>query len=193
MIVAIISLVGSIMVAGAALWTNASSNRAADQRRKDDQAAADERRRADQATEDDRRKADDNRRERERREQLQREDYAHQRRAVTEYIRKMRAAEAERRAGPEDLEKYQQLFERYKDYLKDLELEVTHPEVCKCLEEWLERIDEAAKRLRKFRANFGGKGLPSEDITYVIEECPEDLQRSAKEHLHIPYDYNQLK
>lgn len=132
------------------------------------------------------------RRDRERLEQVRREDYASQRRAVSECIRKMREAEATRASGPEDLEKYQQLFERYKDYLKDLDLDVTHPEVCKCLEEWLAKNDEAAGSLRKFRQINEGKGLPSKEITYVINGCPEGLQRSAKEHLHISYDYDQL-
>lgn len=132
------------------------------------------------------------RRDRERLEQVRREDYASQRRAVSECIRKMREAEATRASGPEDLEKYRQLFKRYEDYLKDLNLDVTHPEVCKCLEEWLARNDEAAGSLRKFRQINEGKGLPSKEITYVINGCPEDLQRSAKEHLHISYDYSQL-
>lgn len=142
---------------------------------------------------DQRREVDDKRRDRERLEQVRREDYASQRRAVSEYVRKMREVETERRAGPADLPKYSQLFERYRDYLEDLDLEITHPEVRKCLEEWQRKNDEAASKLLKFRYDHGGRGLPPDEITYVIYDCPEDLQRSAKEHLHIPYDYDQLE
>jgi len=141
---------------------------------------------------DQRREADDNRRDRERLEQVRREDYASQRRAVSECVRKMREAETKRRAGAEDLQKYSQLFYRYRDYLEDLDLEITHPEVRKCLEEWQMKNDKAASELLDFRYNLGGRGLPSNEITYVIYDCPEDLQRSAKKHLHIPYDYDQL-
>lgn len=52
--------------------------------RVEDRQAEEKRRRDDQAAEDARRKADDDRRERERREQLQREDWARQRKAVAD-------------------------------------------------------------------------------------------------------------
>ncbi|AGU14402.1 hypothetical protein CARG_01025 [Corynebacterium argentoratense DSM 44202] len=68
LLVALVALVGVLVTT----WWN---NKAADQRRKDDQAA-----------ENARRKADDDRRERERLEQLQREDWARQRKAVAECI-----------------------------------------------------------------------------------------------------------
>ena len=123
---------------------------------------------------DQRREVDDKRRDRERLEQVRREDYASQRRAVSEYVRKMREVETERRAGPADLPKYSQLFERYRDYLEDLDLEITHPEVRKCLEEWQRKNDEAASKLLKFRYDHGGRGLPPDEITYVIYDCPED-------------------
>ena len=123
---------------------------------------------------DQRREVDDKRRDRERLEQVRREDYASQRRAVSEYVRKMREVETERRAGPADLPKYSQLFERYRDYLEDLDLEITHPEVRKCLEEWQRKNDEAASKLLKFRHDDGGRGLSADEITYVIYDCPED-------------------
>lgn len=77
LLVAIVALVGVLVTT----WWN---NRAADKRRRADQVAADQRRKDDQAAEDARRKADDDRRERERREQLQREDWARQRKAVAD-------------------------------------------------------------------------------------------------------------
>lgn len=80
LLVAIIALVGVLIATG---WNNC----AADKRRIHDQSAADERRKEDQAAEDTRRKADDDRRERERLEQLQREDWTRQRRAVADCIR----------------------------------------------------------------------------------------------------------
>lgn len=179
--VAIFSLFGSFVVAGAAIWTNRSNNKAADQRRKDDQAA-----------EDARRKADDDRRERERLEQLQREDWARQRKAVADCIRKMRETEAKRAAVPNNLQKLQILFEQYSVHLQDLDLEVTHPEVCKCLEEWSKTIVETDRSLRKYRSINGVKGWP-EEIVVVKDVCPEALQRSAKAHLHFLYDYDQQK
>ncbi|MER0082189.1 hypothetical protein ABRP84_08795 [Corynebacterium sp. KPL2861] len=77
LLVAVITLVGVLVTT----WWN---NKAADKRRRADQATADQRRKDDQAAEDARRKADDDRRERERLEQLQREDWARQRKAVAE-------------------------------------------------------------------------------------------------------------
>lgn len=82
LLVALIALVGVLVTT----WWN---NKAADKRRRADQAAADQRRKDDQAAEDARRKADDDRRERERLEQLQREDWARQRKAVAECIRQI--------------------------------------------------------------------------------------------------------
>jgi len=79
LLVALVALVGVLVTT----WWN---NRAADKRRRADQAAADQRRKDDQAAEDARRKADDDRRERERREQLRREDWTRQRRAVADCI-----------------------------------------------------------------------------------------------------------
>lgn len=178
----------SLLVALIALGGVFINNRAAEKRRQADQRAADQRRREDQADEDARRKADDDRRERERREQLQREDYERQRRAVADCIRKLRETEAERKAFPPDLDKLQNLFDQYRYYLKNLDLDVTHPEVCKCLEECFEKIDKAESILWKFRRINGGKGWPTSAVTNVIEECPEALHRSAREHLHFPYD-----
>ena len=132
------------------------------------------------------------RRDRERLEQVRREDYASQRRSVSECVRKMRQAETERRDGPQLLENYSQLHDRYKDYLENLDLEVTHPEVRKCLEEWQKKNDEAASELLDLRSDLGGTGSPGQKTIDVINGCPEDLQRSAKEHLHISYDYDQL-
>ena len=141
---------------------------------------------------DQRREVDDKRRDRERLEQVRREDYASQRRSVSECVRKMRQAETERRDGPQLLENYSQLHDRYKDYLENLDLEVTHPEVRKCLEEWQKKNDEAASELLDLRSDLGGRGSPGQKTIDVINGCPEDLQRSAKEHLHISYDYDQL-
>lgn len=67
------SLLVALIALGGVLVTTWWNNKAADKRRRDDQAA-----------EDARRKADDDRRERERREQLQREDWARQRKAVAD-------------------------------------------------------------------------------------------------------------
>jgi hypothetical protein len=77
LLVALVALVGVLVTT----WWN---NKAADKRRRADQAAADQRRKDDQAAEDARRKADDDRRERERLEQLQREDWERQRKAVAD-------------------------------------------------------------------------------------------------------------
>lgn len=82
LLVALVALVGVLVTT----WWN---NKAADKRRRADQVAADQRRKDDQAAEDARRKADDDRRERERREQLQREDWARQRKAVADCIREI--------------------------------------------------------------------------------------------------------
>ena len=79
LLVALVALIGVL----AATWWN---NKKADERRKADQDAADKRRKADQAAEEARRKADDDRRERERLEQLQREDWERQRRAVADCL-----------------------------------------------------------------------------------------------------------
>lgn len=79
----------SLLVALIALGGVLINNRAAEERRHADQDAADKRRNDDQAAEDARRKADDDRRERERLEQLQREDWARQRKAVAECIRQI--------------------------------------------------------------------------------------------------------
>ncbi|MCQ4610769.1 hypothetical protein KBX14_10155 [Corynebacterium sp. CCUG 61414] len=79
----------SLLVALIALGGVLINNRAAEKRRRADQAAADQRRKDDQAAEDARRKADDDRRERERREQLQREDRERQRKAVADCIREI--------------------------------------------------------------------------------------------------------
>lgn len=79
----------SLLVALIALGGVLINNRAAEKRRRADQDAADQRRKDDQAAEDARRKADDDRRERERREQLQREDWARQRKAVADCIRQI--------------------------------------------------------------------------------------------------------
>ena len=128
------------------------------------------------------------RRDRERREQLQREDYERQRLAVANCIRKLRETEAKRKAFPPDLDKLQNLFDQYRYYLKNLGLDVTHPEVCKCLEECFEKIGEAESTLWEFRRINEGKGWPTSAVTNVIEECPEALHRSAKEHLYFPYD-----
>lgn len=95
LLVALIALFGVVV----ATWWN---NKAADKRRRDDQTVADKRRRDDQAAEDARRKADDARRERERLEQLQREDWARQRRAVADCLREITKGSAlvfERAAG----------------------------------------------------------------------------------------------
>lgn len=77
LLVALVALVGVLVTT----WWN---NKAADKRRRADQAAADQRRKDDQAAEDARRKADDDRRERERLEQLQGEDWERQRKAVAD-------------------------------------------------------------------------------------------------------------
>lgn len=79
----------SLLVALIALGGVLINNQAAEKRRRADQDAADQRRKDDQAAEDARRKADDDRRERERREQLQREDWARQRKAVADCIREI--------------------------------------------------------------------------------------------------------
>ncbi|MBV7292362.1 hypothetical protein [Corynebacterium sp. TAE3-ERU16] len=71
LLVSIIALIGVLIATG---WNN---------------KAADRRRREDQVAEDARRKADDDRRERERREQLQREDWERQRRAVADCVREI--------------------------------------------------------------------------------------------------------
>ncbi|MGP5620009.1 hypothetical protein [Corynebacterium casei] len=82
-----VSLLVALIALGGVLVTTWWNNKAADKRRRADQAAADQRRKDDQAAEDARRKADDDRRERERREQLQREDRARQRRAVADCVK----------------------------------------------------------------------------------------------------------
>lgn len=82
----------SLLVALIALGGVLVNNRAAEKRRRADQVAADQRRKDDQAAEDARRKADDDRRERERLEQLQREDWARQRRVVAKCINDIFAA-----------------------------------------------------------------------------------------------------
>ena len=61
-----VSLLVALIALGGVLVTTRWNNKAADERRRDDQDAADKRRKDDQAAEDARRKADDDRRERER-------------------------------------------------------------------------------------------------------------------------------
>ena len=92
----------SLLVALIALGGVLINNRAAEKRRRADQAAADQRRKDDQAAEDTRRKADDDRRERERQDALLREDYARQRKAVADCLRSIRESEARADGGTRD-------------------------------------------------------------------------------------------
>ncbi|MDK8586062.1 hypothetical protein QP904_06190 [Corynebacterium kefirresidentii] len=132
------------------------------------------------------------RRDWERLEQVRREDYASQRRAVSECIRKMREAETEIEDAGKTLKLYSQFFDRYRAYLENLDLEVTHPTVSECLKEWQNRIDDIRSALQERLYHCGEKGSPDQKTIDAIKNCPEDLQRSAKKHLHILYDYNQL-
>ncbi|OIR45767.1 hypothetical protein [Corynebacterium sp. NML130628] len=122
------------------------NNRKADKRRDKDQAKAEEWREIDNKT-----------REEERLRQVKIEDYARQRRAVSDCIRKMLKAKTEVDEPPVDSNNYLNLFDRYKEYIQELDLEITQHEMRKCVEKCKDDISDAKARLLEHDRRTGGK------------------------------------
>lgn len=150
------------------------NNRKADKRRDKDQAKAEEWREIDNKI-----------REEERLRQVKIADYARQRRAVSDCVRKMLKAKAEVDEPPVDSEKYSDLFNRYEEYIQELDLEITQHEMRKCVEKWKDNISDAGEKYQTYVANTAGRGgFPPMAIASVKDSCPNELLLSAKENLH---------
>ena len=146
---------------------------------------ADKRRDIDQAKTEEWREIDNKTREKERFEQIEIEDYARQRRAVSDCIRKMRKAKTEAEERPVSPNKYMTLFNRYEEYIQELDLEITQHEMRKCVEKWKANISDAREKYQTYVVNTAGRGgFPPMVIASVKDSCPNELLLSAKENLH---------
>lgn len=200
----------SLLVALIALGGVLINNRAAEKRRRADQAAADQRRKDDQAAEDTRRKADDDRRERERQDALLREDYARQRKAVADCLRSIRESEARADGGTRDklfsdLPRYQKQSKARNELdlegvslrenfyvecltaVRILELEVTQPALCESIARLTSTLGSEIQTLNEKDWN--------EYVLLIRRSCAlttgmqtrlNDLIDTAKDNLHVP-------
>ena len=204
LLVALVALVGVLVTT----WWN---NRAADKRRRADQAAADQRRKDDQAAEDARRKADDDRRERERREQLRREDWTRQRRAVADCISVVKEEFpplGNLRVGiPTDqdvseldiyIDKGTELLSFYRAIVRALnvaELEVSNAQVKMAIRHLMDSTNEEYRELLDAeRRGQGEVGVVAMEINAIGPKMEDSLRKlvnvASHEFLDIPRDKN---
>ncbi|MCG7290911.1 MULTISPECIES: hypothetical protein [Corynebacterium] len=203
----------SLLVALIALGGVLINNRAAEKRRRADQAAADQRRKDDQAAEDTRRKADDDRRERERQDALLREDYARQRKAVADCLRSIRESEARADGGTRDklfsdLPRYQKQSKARNELdlegvslrenfyvecltaVRILELEVTQPALCESIARLTSTLGSEIQTLNEKRDKDWNEYVllirRSCALTTGMQTRLNDLIDTAKDNLHVP-------
>lgn len=203
----------SLLVALIALGGVLINNRAAEKRRRADQAAADQRRKDDQAAEDTRRKADDDRRERERQDALLREDYARQRKAVADCLRSIRDSEARADGGTRDklfsdLPRYQKQSKARNELdlegvslrenfyvecltaVRILELEVTQPALCESIARLTSTLGSEIQTLNEKRDKDWNEYVllirRSCALTTGMQTRLNDLIDTAKDNLHVP-------
>ena len=203
----------SLLVALIALGGVLINNRAAEKRRRADQAAADQRRKDDQAAEDTRRKADDDRRERERQDALLREDYARQRKAVADCLRSIRESEARADGGTRDklfsdLPRYQTQSKARNELdlegvslrenfyvecltaVRILELEVTQPALCESIARLTSTLGSEIQTLNEKRDKDWNEYVllirRSCALTTGMQTRLNDLIDTAKDNLHVP-------
>lgn len=203
----------SLLVALIALGGVLINNRAAEKRRRADQAAADQRRKDDQAAEDTRRKADDDRRERERQDALLREDYARQRKAVADCLRSIRESEARADGGTRDklfsdLPRYQKQSKARNELdlegvslrenfyvecltaVRILELEVTQPALCESIARLTSTLGSEIQTLNEKRDKDWNEYVllirRGCALTTGMQTRLNDLIDTAKDNLHVP-------
>lgn len=203
----------SLLVALIALGGVLINNRAAEKRRRADQAAADQRRKDDQAAEDTRRKADDDRRERERQDALLREDYARQRKAVADCLRSIRESEARADGGTRDklfsdLPRYQKQSKARNELdlegvslrenfyvecltaVRILELEVTQPALCESIARLTSTLGSEIQTFNEKRDKDWNEYVllirRSCALTTGMQTRLNDLIDTAKDNLHVP-------
>lgn len=203
----------SLLVALIALGGVLINNRAAEKRRRADQAAADQRRKDDQAAEDTRRKADDDRRERERQDALLREDYARQRKAVADCLRSIRESESRADGGTRDklfsdLPRYQKQSKARNELdlegvslrenfyvecltaVRILELEVTQPALCESIARLTSTLGSEIQTLNEKRDKDWNEYVllirRSCALTTGMQTRLNDLIDTAKDNLHVP-------
>lgn len=201
----------SLLVALIALGGVLINNRAAEKRRRADQAAADQRRKDDQAAEDTRRKADDDRRERERQGALLREDYARQRKAVADCLRSIRESEARADGGTRDklfsdLPRYQKQSKarneldlegvslRENFYVECLTavriLELELPALCESIARLTSTLGSEIQTLNEKRDKDWNEYVllirRSCALTTGMQTRLNDLIDTAKDNLHVP-------
>lgn len=196
----------SLLVAGIALvgvlvttWWN---NRSADRRRREDQEA-----------EDMRRRREDARREQERQERLVREDFDRQRRAVADFIKKLREAEStadgatrekmfanlrrfktNKSAREElDLERVshrEEFYVKCLTALQTLELEIQHPAVMVSIKKFFAVIGAEIQAFEAKRDENWDEYVVSVSDTAALsgdlQTCLNELIAQAKKYLHVP-------